>query len=68
MGKNDNMLTFEATFVRKTEKELVAKIDGQFVRLLLSKIEIEEDLEDIQSGNKIMIDIPEWIATDRQLI
>ena len=68
MGRNGDMLTFEATFVKKTEKELVAKIDGQFVRLPLSRIEVEEDLEDVRSGNTITVNIPEWIATDRQLI
>lgn len=72
MGRDrheDMMIPFEAKYIHQTSEALKVDIEGEVVWLPKSAIEYDEDeLECAQKGNTINIEIPERLATDKQLI
>lgn len=64
-----DLITFEAIFIKSSELSLTVKVEDQYVVLPKSQIKYDEDeLENIQKDNTFSVEIPEWLATDRQLI
>ena len=65
----NEMIPFEVKFLHQTESALLVDIEGEKVWLPKSIIEVDEyELDGIRKGNILEISIPEWLATDKQLI
>lgn len=69
MSRDAELIPFEAVYVKNNELSLIVKIEDTLVSLPKSQIKYDEDeLEDLQQGNTLTVEIPEWLATDRKLI
>lgn len=69
MARKQDLIPFEAKYIHQTEDAIKVDIDGDIVWLPKVAIEFDEDeLENAQKGNTISIEIPEKMATDKQLI
>lgn len=69
MARCEDMIPFEAKYIHQTEEAIKVDIEGDVIWLPKCAIKFDEDeLEGAQKGNTISIEIPEKLATDKQLI
>ena len=61
------MCTYRLEFQHRTERAIAVLIDDEVEWLPLSQIAFEEDLDLIEKGDMINIDIPGWLAVEKGL-
>ena len=68
MRDNQEFIEISCTFVHHTDKAVLINDGDREVWIPKSQISVLEDWYDLEPGDPLTIEIPEWLAEDKELI